>query len=583
MVTGIDSAVHYLSRVTAQYYFRRKLTPSFTTESMTDSLAKLFPDISDANIKTALGKIYKEVRTLLQNEKKRDSMIELALLQSIFVNIWDVGVNRCLYEFLPVVAGHCEHLLLINVIDLERDVPCLDEPPLLLSETYKKRGDDKLVMRLYGRMEYFMLLAGLKRWFNKNPTNLMAPEVIVVGTYTKDLAAKNGVEELKRKLRSHLTAMATQFEIENVIDTTILTYCIDGDKKLREKELSILKYTTEKMISSQPNFEQPFDPKWMFLRSLFYNPNSLAVSLEDVAKVARSCKIPSQDRLHQCLLAFRNVGSLLYNPEMKCNIAQTYALIDIPRVLEHLDRLFYLSHYQSTGAVVLTHEEQESMGWYWYGLINKTLADKVFTRQDSTICLEYLTCCKVCTEVRIGDETMYYLPSLRKEYCVSPPHTTSLYVQYHSHYTQCDQLVLFHKYLPKFFLQSDEVDFVPREEFNVTCFKYTTPDGVVVTIEVIYHAHVIEIYVSCGDQSVGVLNMALCSKLLELCKEVYDDVCLDVQNLRYDFSVMCANSEQDGEPHFVNFHVNYNMHELYCKTCDGMIPFSDDRSHWLVS
>jgi hypothetical protein len=586
MVGGIDCSSQCLATITAQYYFREKRTPGFIEGSHNESIDKLFSNAKHAHVKASFSKIFKNVQSILQKEKRKDGLMQLALFQPTFVNLWDLGVNRSLYTLLPEVARYCEHLMILDVLDLEKDVPKLDEPPVISSRYCRDRGDDELVMRLYSRLEYLMLFAGVKRWFNNNPTAIRAPEVTIIGTYTNEFAQRDNRRQLNesiKQLQSRITATAVKLGIDRIIDAHIVEYCIDGDKDCQDKELTILKETIEKMVSGQPNFEISIDANWMFFRALLYNSNTTVVSVDSLYKEAHLCRI-SKDRLNDCLVSFRNVGSLLYAPEKEKSFAHCHVLLNIPHLLKLLDRLFYIEYYQKDKETDLSPTEVQDLEWYKLGLVTKDLATALFSKNESDNLLEFLINYRLCTHLKLKGINYYYMPSLLKKYHSSRLHLTSLYVQNFNHYGRCDEFLHFHRYLPKIFNSSDEeTQFIPGEEFNKYSFTYTTQNKTKM-VDIIYHKTFIEVHVTSDDNSQDkVLNVDLCKKLINLCKEVYDDVCSNTMYLTYDLSIICPYSDNFiDKPHFIPFYENYTT-TLYCKTCCREVSIDDDRLTWLMA
>lgn len=588
-MSEMDCAVQYLSTVCAQYFFHQKRTPSFIDGSISESIDTLFPSPSNSNIKDTFTKVFKGVQSILQKEKRKDGLVQLALNQPTFVNIWDIGVNRCLYQLLPEVASFCEHLVVLDVINLERDVPELDEPPVLTNETYKQREDDKYVMQLYSRLEYFMLFAGIKHWLNNESDEVPEAtyEIVVVGTHTIEFAERKEGKALRESitlLKTRVSAVANKFGLHGVIDPCIITYCIDGDRDRQDKDLTVIKNSIEKLVRSQSNCEVPVDVNWMFFRSLFYNYTNIAAPRHLLRKDARACGIYGDVKLHNCLLAFRNVGSLVYVPEIESSFSNSHVLWNIPLVLEMLDKIFYLRYYQSSNTINLSDEDEPNLKRYQCGLLSKTLVEKVATKQNCQSLLEYIACCNICVNVTVGQETdLYFLPSLRTSYRNTKPHSSSLYVVHcTSHYAFCDHLVIFPQFFHKVFSYPDQVDFTPCKDFNVLTFHCIT-GGKEADVEIVYHPRFIEIHVpSCGS-GIGknLLNLALCSKLKQLCTLVYDHVCAMIYNLTYQFNVLCPNSSETSDPHFIVF--NGDELKLFCDFCKEYILINDERSNWLMS
>ena len=516
------------------------------------------------------------------------------------MNVWDVGTNRALFsQLLPVVAGHSKQLVILNVIDLERDVPtATDETPRMSYERYQKRGDDKIFMQLYSKFEYFMLMAGLKKWFNPDISQPGEQyHVTLIGTYTKQLLTEKGeegVKELVVLLKEHVTLWGAEFGISSIINPNILTFCVDGDKGLRDRELSVVKQSIQSLVKAHAKNSailKSFPAKYSLLRSVLYNPTSLSVSFKRLSVLARACCIYTDDSLKECLLVFRNIGSVIFNPEMDQRTEQLLIIIDVSRMIKFLDRLFYIEHYNSTGAIRLSTEEKQYLNYYRHGLVTTHIAEKLFTKSEYQAVLWYLSFCKVAVEVKVHDKQLYFMPSLRNKANTSSPRQLSLYVQFDRHYVQCDQLVLFHHKLTKAFPLPDSVEIDPCDEFNMTRFKYKSgsDSNSSLIIEILYHKSVIEVRVMASDshgEEQGLLNISLCSKILSLCKLVYDDVCNNVQiGLKYNFCLFCPRNDPDSvSPHYIKFSPGESK-LLYCNECDADVKelIKGDRLLWINS
>ena len=132
-------------------------------------------------------------------------------------------------------------------------------------------------------------------------------------------------------------------------------------------------------------------------------------------------------------------------------------------------------------------------------------------------------------------------------------------------------------------LMRDIIKNEKSKEFNVFSFKYTnTTENVSVQIEVIYHTSIIEIHVSDNNRKdTNPLTLSLCSKLISLCRNVYDHICSNIPDLTFDFSVMCPNSTPN-EPHFINFFINYpHSPIIFCSHCKG--DTKSDFTLWLMA
>ena len=521
--------------------------------------------------------MYKGVKSLIEEKTKRSELSELALFQPEFVNVWDVGVNRSLYQFLGCTASHCDRLVMVVFIDLERDVPRLNDPPDMPSKGYFTRGDDKLVMRIHSRLRYLLLMAGLKRWFNPDRSSPVAPEALIVGTYTKEFGSLSGGKKLKEAvefLQRSVLVEADKMGISGVIDPNVLPFCSDAN--IYDDELNKLKVAIQELVSSQENYNTSLEANGMFLRSILYGQEKgLFASYNSVSKLALNCGIFFENDLDQFLLNLRNTGSLVIFPRSVNGFLHENIITDVVKPLKLLDKLHYLKVYRDLEKIGPI--EKKDVELYQFGFISRKLASQLLQDESTETFLQYLSNCEICVSVAFsGDPDIYFFPSIRLKADKSPPHRESLFIKYESTFLHSACFTLFVKYLKKYFEVPSEARLAHTEEYNTLLFKYyETPSSSATDVQIILHEkkHVIEVRI---DELKKDVKLDLCSKFARLSSTVFEHVHKNLQPLKYQLSIMCPEEES----HFVPFFLAYHG-TPYCKQCNQSVNIKDNRSCWL--
>ena len=583
---GMENTEHFLSTIVTQYCFRHKGQPTFPSTESIEKEVKAIPSLEDPQLQKHFIKVFKGIKAVVDERVKNNTLSELALFKPVFVNVWDCGVNRALYQFLPGIASRCKRLVMIIVIDLERDVPHLNEPPELKGMSpYKERGDDELVMQLHSRLRYLLFCAGVKHWYNRDQAFTKAPEAVIIGTHTKKFAESNGGQDLKEAvglLQRSVIAEADKMGIANIIDPNIVTFCRNSDDN--DGELNKVKATIECLISSQINFDTSFKARYMFLRSIFYPESSKSsiVPYDLISNIAFKCGVYSQNELDNFLLELRNVGSIMFYPEMRAPFLRENIVTDVIEPLKRLDTLFYFEHYNKES----TLDKSGDLDLYRRGLVSKQLATTVFTDGPPEVFLEYLITCEDCAEVDLpGLGEFYFFPAIRTGFDRSFPNCTSMFIWYGCNsFVQIDSLILFVKYFSKVFKVPTEAQLEFTYEYNTLSFKYQeSPSSDGVEVKVIFQKDKFEVRIPSLQSTNSTLNMSLCSRVIQLSTMVFSHISSYVQNLDFKPCIMCPESDSNDEPHFIQFFVTYRLKDVFCKVCNKNIIVKDNRSCWLFT
>ena len=575
--------MYLFASIVTQHCLRNKCRPTFPSSANLEKEVKSIPFLQDRVIQQHFIRVYEAIKVLIEEKAKSSSLTELALFQPSFINIWDIGVNRALYEFLASGAAQCERLVMVLFIDLERDVPQLDTPPDMIGKkSYVDRGDDKLVMKIHSRLRYLLVLAGIKRLFSSDSSSINAPEAIIIGLHTKEYASLNGGETLQQKvqlLQRAVLVEADKMKISSVIDPKIPTFCTNAINE--SDELNKLKLIIEELVDSQPEYDTFFKADNMFLRSLLYGEDKpMSVSRSTISRLASKCGIYLEDQLDDFLTNCRNTGSLMFYPRSTNNFLYENITLDVVKPLKLLDRLYYMPTLVESGVIIppIGIEDTEQ---YSYGIVSKKVLSKLFYDvEDIDEFLQYLLNLHLCSRISLSSqEEKYFFPSVRIAADMSCPQSHSFFIKHTSDFLHSACLTLYVNFLPNFFLVPSEAVISHTEHYNTVLFKvYKTPSSLPTDVLVISHLKQSLVEIRIADLENNI-NMELCSRFVRLSHMVFQHVSNHLQFLKFE---LCINCPKDKD-HFAKFFLRYHHHgnEVYCKDCTTSIPITDNRLCWL--
>ena len=200
-----------------------------------------------------------KVKKILDTMNSNNEDIKLSLLNdgiSLF-NVMDVGVNKALYDFMPMLLVCCKnHVRYVN-FSLERDGPNLDEVPDM--SAYENQAGARLVMNQQPRITELLRFASVGNQYNCT--------TIMMATDHKDSRA---VEEPSQKRKYTDIPISSQKVVKQAkaqktdgfldfwqyVDLENEKFVDDGVKRI------------EKLLADAKELQMDMPLKWIILRSL---------------------------------------------------------------------------------------------------------------------------------------------------------------------------------------------------------------------------------------------------------------------------------------------------------------------------
>ncbi len=532
---------------------------------------------------SALVDEIREIGDPLEGGKKK-----LSLSNTIaFLNIIDFGVNRAVYEIVPLIAEGCNRMILLNLLDLSRDLDMMKAIPDL--SRYTKDGDDAHLMQLRSRLYYILYIAGIlkpteARSASSTKPAVQAPRVLLVGTH-KDKLHESSEDAAfhAMRLRKVIGARAAEIDIDSVIQPGMPTINATSLEDVAE-----LKDTIESMIEAQ-DFKVDMPVKWLFLRRVLHQYSrkyaTFYIPRKDLVRLAQKCGITEEKSFHEFVTTFRDGGSIISCPRIRALVRNI--IIDPVLFIRELDKLYYyLSFAQTQDGTRRTHIEVSLS----QGIVCRELAT-VFWGEHADFLLEVLQDADLVTALGESygftcpgceSSECYFMPSLRERPYKKKPttDTNSLFVVFDCDYVPAHIQTHFVNALGDKFAEGIELQ--GTDYYNATKFVYRHPSEVTFTINIIFHSKNVEIQVLFESKVTREALASVYSALKTLTVEIFTHCSEHVQDMQSELAVLCPQSNER-ELHYIPFHTNcQSVDELtLCRACGHHVRLSEATKLWI--
>ena len=277
------------------------------------------------------------------------------------INVWDIGFNKAILHFLPLLCGHLHHNFPILFLGYPNDVGVdsthLAEPLNIDESVDKKLSGMMPILRHYSRAKFLLSFAHLARSSKSYQFNeiqmrefgedLKRKEVcrlvgIVHGEHPKDSGSSQNDpalypsslhEKIGHQLHEFSKETKENFCIENLLGSP---WVIDQKVAEDEQKFTKLKTDIDKHVASEKQKDIPLS--WYFLRSAFFKTGKLYIKTTDLQVIANECKI-TQDKFKQFLETFTGFGSIIHIPDIP--VLCEYVILNPPDFFHKLTELYY--------------------------------------------------------------------------------------------------------------------------------------------------------------------------------------------------------------------------------------------------
>ena len=551
--------------------------PYFSSTPDLDGVTSLF---GDQQIDAYFSHLFVQLGKYTSNlgAESENTLRSLLTSKISFLNVWDVGVNRGVYEVLSRLAPQCSRMILLNTFSLTEDANSLETVPQLSDSRYdgryEERGDHRSLLRVQTKLQYLF-----------NPLCVCPAReanTLLVGTHHSKSLSREEVRE-----RSERVLKTMKVKAEDHGRAHCLVPGVVAVDSRNAEDVTKLKKALEGMINLGNQYELDLPLSWIFLRCFLAHTKKLYITLPELIAVAKKCSISGRE-VGQFLEVFSGCGSLIHISHLCPECADQYVVLRPSEFLLEIDKLYYVHSAKGADGEPLNIPDDPQQN-HKVGCVSVELARRLWSeggRDEETYCFMLhslrrmgVLAAKKQAMGTLRDTTMYFMPSIRRDLTQMSlsPHSTSLFLILHSFLLSFSLLSEFVMHFQAVYPR--HVVFEQTTTFNTVTFTWKEKTK----FHISFMGEHVEISTDFAhlDKPVSLKErVALCSMLKSKCIQVMYHIQTSYPELglQYSMAIMCPHradpngngTGQDGA-HFIECHPLQDEKEVYCRVCRSVV------------
>ena len=525
----------------------------------------LYKGFSNRAINMHLHHVYEDIDMLIREGDVNPEIKRILPSGVTAVNIIDAAVNQGVFDFLTLSARYCHRQFGFIFLDLERDVPTLDEIP-----TVDSQNDPDIhihVFRSKSRIHHLIRFAALSFFFAQ-----CAPSSMLVAWHNGDLP-RSKINSLISQLRN-----AVQSEIDQQGLPKDLVHDVIAINPDNKDDLKVFKMALEAFVKNRHTAMLSLKLSWVFLRSFLQNDPKVSKMLSIPYNELRGLAIRemgfSESEVNEFLVTYTEFGSLLHLKDVLPEqvILQPAVFVNHLQTLFHLDRNEKFSH-----GIIALAKVHEKMGKDIANVVVPFLcksrlgvqidSSDVLIKEGSPQLRRRSSSFTRPTHTPIFipiAEPLLFIPSSRLEFSdINEYDRSSLYIMYESNVTPPNMAGMF---LQK--LLHLKCKLVPTSSQNSTELNFK--NGV---LKILFTSDCISLNLS------GVLErsrQSLCTEIVSQCSAALSEIAVFFPDLTYKYALLCIDSSDNLE-----CIVNDVKLSVLCRRCREFRRVPPVREHWV--
>ena len=500
-----------------------------------------------------------KVKNILDTMNSNNEDTKLSLLHDgiSLVNIMDVGVNKALYDFMPILLV-CSHSYVRYVtFSLEKDGSALYDKPDM--SAYQEHFDDKQVMTRRSRVTYLLRFASIGNQHN-------CRTIMAATTHGKSC------EEQSTAFSRCKETILSQAKAQKIDDLLNDWQCIDleSDESIKE-----VKQKIEQSISCTYDRQIDMPLKWIILRSLIVslkeNEHEVIILKKHVIEQKAEQLNMKADDVKKFLKAFTDFGSILYIPLFEA--LEDIVIVDIWEFVKRLNELFY-------------DLSKKYPNLCKYGFISQT-STKALLGKDEKDFMQVLITLSMTARVQNGrnilidgklgpDEMCYYLPSARNSDSYTPEDNDFddfAFLEIHSVNFPANVQAC----IAGNIMNSNNAVLVLCEENNITRFQFEYPDCPAVHVEMMYLGSRTRLRITNNTNDILSSQAAVdaCTIVLDSCCKCLNGKKKIIPDLIFSVGIQCCESAD------IIHHLYCDDHISICSKCSESKPENLFHQCWI--
>ena len=374
----------------------------------------------DEHFSWLMGKADKYLKEVIFEDTKKETLLLNGLT---LVNVMDVGVNKALYDFLPIMLSLCRNHLRLVAFSLDHDGPKLHEVPDSSYDCYSstKRGDHQVIMKESSRLTHLLHFATLGcQQKEKEQEDSSRTIVISFSNDEPSGTTLSQFEEVKRKIQDEAKKKNVDRFVSNFVPVSVSN----------SSSLKVAKENVTNLIIGDKVYKKDLPLRWIFLRSLVISVRNEEIKImilkrRDISDIAVRQMGMDEEDLEKFLTTFTDFGSILYMPQFKA--LKDIVIVDIWEFMRYLNKLFYPKANPEANPEA---NESWRKDLVTYGIIKKKQAKEILKEYEEDFMkiivtfgmAAYISKGRVFLPGRMPFEECYYLPSARTTNGTSTEH-----------------------------------------------------------------------------------------------------------------------------------------------------------------
>ncbi|XP_064390639.1 uncharacterized protein LOC135338431 isoform X3 [Halichondria panicea] len=557
---------------------------------------------------------YQYINEMIFQLDRTDKLSVLAKSDLTFLNIYDVGMNKAVFEIVPILhtctSHYCDRIIQINALNLALygtdDVLC--KPPQIeaspsLCDKYSPRNDHQLMTLSPARDYYLQYVSGIQGYSKEKPNTIM------VATSKDMLHNDEEVTKRKQNVYRQVRRRAEELRLAKVLYKEF----IDVNATVDDDNTKVRKAVMDIVDAHKEQFEVEVPLKALFLRCFLHNKKLMFISRKKLLEYARIVNMSTKE-LDDFLLVFLSCGSLFCSPDGVVPFLKEYIILDPPAFIQEMDTLYYIEFHAKSHPAGLDSEVEKTK----VGIVTERLAKKIWsaTTEDKLstyqFCLKALEALNIITEIKpeflppnlqlelreFGK--WFFMPTVRTDYkLVEKINPDSLYVTYVTDSVPFHNLGKFVEYLQS--RHSESIRLKTCNSYNMVQFEWVKSssesdqeyDESMATISIIFNSNaysqsgVVQVTVDMEpDHENSSVKPHIYSVIKTACVVIFHQM---APNFQYKLAVPCplqsTNPSKRQKRHLLPFQIKRTSGiGMYCLECEQYTSEAEEkRLPWVTA
>ena len=496
----------------------------------------------DKRLSSHLREVYSDVNTFLHCSDL-DPKIEKSLPAGMsFVNIVDMVANRGAYDFFIIVARYCSRRFGFLFLSLEKDVPHLSEPPILMNASARS------ISLIKSRLLFLVRFAAVTYLGTEDYDS---PSTLFIALHKGSLSPdsiKKHVSKLEDELKNEVHRQGLPSKILGEV------LAINPDDK---NDLNYLKKRIENLVMERKTAMLNLKLSWIFMQSILHSPKTLYIPLDEVKKLAEQLKMEDEEVM-EFLHDFTGYCDILYIPDILPNVV----ILD-PFVF--INHLFHLFNPLATNDLHAT-----------YGFISRAEIRELIGNEATDVVVPAVCNAGLAVEINkskvtypesLESEAYLFIPSARSGGLCTLKEESSLYIVYQSKIMPPDMIGMFVQEFMTSKILTMNVKLYPTKERNTVTL--VLKKGFILTL--VFHHESVEVKLPSLSSDQAELT-AMCTEVDGCCRSALSRIQMFFPKLSYTYALLCHDLN--------NYEYLPKPLVKFCRSCKMLFEDDSQRNAW---